>query len=221
MSRPTWVVVVARTGPTAKSRLAGVLDPEERTELALAMLTDVLATCRAADVDGVVAVVSSAEGRALAEQLGVTALTDDGGDMNRAAAAGLEAAVARGAEAALVLPGDVPLVGHDDLVAMKLAGAGGPSLVVAPDSVGAGTNGLLLSPPSTQALAFEGASAERHLRRARELGMRAIRLTLPGLELDVDTPEDLARLRTFDPGGRTGRLLARLYGSQPAGRLAP
>ena len=51
-----WAVVVARTGPTAKSRLGPVLDCGQRIGLARAMLADVVAACRRAELRGPVVV---------------------------------------------------------------------------------------------------------------------------------------------------------------------
>src|ERR1051326_7768161 len=86
-----WAVVVSRVGRGAKSRLASVLDPDRRQDLATAMLADVLGVCTspAAAPDGVVAVVDDPGAAMLADRRGALAIPDAGGDMNRAAAAGV------------------------------------------------------------------------------------------------------------------------------------
>src|SRR4051812_22494931 len=100
------VVVVARAGNGAKSRLAGVLSAPQRHALVLAMLADVLAVCHATpEVDGAIVVTHASV--ALPPR---TVRVDDPaeGDMNAAVRAGLSAASARGAETVLVLPADIP-----------------------------------------------------------------------------------------------------------------
>src|SRR5207248_902325 len=106
-----WAVVVTRVGDGTKSRLSQVLDPVQRRELTLTMLADVLAVCAShSALDGTIAVVDTLEARTLARGFGAQAIADPGGDMNAAALAGLAAARACGAETAIVLPGDIPLV---------------------------------------------------------------------------------------------------------------
>ena len=118
-----WAVVVARVGHGAKSRLAGVLDPDQRRRLAMAMLADVLRVCTApaAPFHGTVAVVDDPAAVRLAERHGALAVLDGGGDMNRAASIGVHAAERLGATTVLVLPGDIPLVSPADLNALVAA----------------------------------------------------------------------------------------------------
>src|SRR6202035_2362129 len=85
-----WAVVVARVGDRAKSRLAGALDPLQRTELALAMLADVLDVCLCSGLAGTVAVVDTPAARIVAEARGALVISDSGaGDMNAAVDAGV------------------------------------------------------------------------------------------------------------------------------------
>lgn len=188
-------MVVARTGPSAKSRLAPALLPHQRAALALAMLDAVLAACRAAGLGGTVAVVDTAGGVRRALAAGARAVSEPGGGMNAAVALGVQAAREQGAEAVVVLPGDVPLVAPDDLRALVEVLRPEPRVVaVATDAVGDGTNALALRPPDLIAPAFGAASAWRHLAAGRLAGAGVACLALPSLRLDVDTPEDLQRL---------------------------
>ena len=54
--RHVWAVVVARTGPSAKSRLALALSSAERSALAQRMLRAVLEACLRADLGGILVV---------------------------------------------------------------------------------------------------------------------------------------------------------------------
>ena len=69
-------------------------------------------------------------------------------------------------------------------------------MVIVPDRHGAGTNALLLSPPDAIEPSFGPGSFARHAARAREAGVAARVAALPSLGLDVDTPDDLAALRS-------------------------
>jgi len=205
-----WAVVVARVGDGAKSRLAHVLDPTQRHELALAMLADVLAVCASpnAPLDGVIAVLDTLEARTLARGFGAQAIPDDGGDMNRAVRAGISAALACGAETAIVLPGDIPLLSVSDLFALiDAATEDQRAVVVGASRDGQGTNALLLRPPAVITPSFGPPSVDRHLRLARSAGATARVLSNLGLSHDVDTPADLAALADLPVGRSTARLL--------------
>jgi 2-phospho-L-lactate guanylyltransferase len=195
-----WAVVVSRVGRGAKSRLASVLDPDRRQDLATAMLADVLGVCTspAAALDGVVAVVDDPGAAMLADRRGALAIPDAGGDMNRAAAAGVRAAQSHGATTVIVLPGDIPLISPSDLHALLTAAADAPcAVVVGASRDGQGTNALLLRPPGAIAPAFGPPSVERHVRLAEAAGALTCVLTNLGLALDIDTPSDLAVLLAF------------------------
>jgi 2-phospho-L-lactate guanylyltransferase len=210
-----WIVVVARVGPGAKTRLARVLAAADRRRLALAMLADVLEVCTRAGLNGTLAVVDLPAAQAVAERADAIALADPGrGDMNAAVAAGLRAVRERGARTALVLPGDVPLISATDVQALVEAAGQAPRAVI----VGAshdqqGTNALLLRPLDVIVPAFGPPSLARHL----EAGLAAGALTLAradlGLALDIDTPADLTTLRRAILPAHTAAALAHLHNS--------
>jgi 2-phospho-L-lactate guanylyltransferase len=221
----TWAVVVARTGLSAKTRLAGVLPRAvDRAQLARAMLADVLAACAAAGVSGTLVVTDSGAGWSTAWNWGARPLLDPQAGLNAAVGSGLAEAVRMGAGRALVLPGDVPLVRPSDVQAV-LAAAGDLErvLVVVPDHSGEGTNGLVVRPPAGVTPAFGPGSAAAHLAQLPE----AVRHECSSLALDIDTPDELARLieRAAEAGPATRRFLAsRAFGEQasprPPGRPA-
>lgn len=187
-----WAVIVARTGPSAKQRLAGVLSAAERAALAQRMLDSVLRACTAAGLAGTVVVTDSERGFLKARAAGALALPDPAAGLNAAVALGLDAVSQQApGTAALVLPGDVPMVEPADLHTIVAAAADHPRVVVVvPDAAGRGTNALLLRPPQLIAPSFGEPSCERHLAAARRRG-EAIRLEVPRLAVDID---DLARL---------------------------
>jgi len=205
----TFGIVVARTSQTAKSRLAPMLAPAERAELALSMLADVLAACQTTSLAGVCVVTDSLEGRRLARHLGAQPARDPGAGMNAAVALGVQLAIEAGCSAALVLPGDVPFTRDADIsYILDVAAGERAAAVVVPDASGLGTNALLLRPPRLIDPAFGERSAARHLRAARGSGARVIELPVARLGLDIDTPADLARLVDQSvPGTSTFRFL--------------
>jgi 2-phospho-L-lactate/phosphoenolpyruvate guanylyltransferase len=112
-----------------------------------------------------------------------------------AAQAGVRAAVERGAERVLLVPGDCPALDPDEVSRLLARGGPPPHVVIVPDRHGSGTNALLLAPPDALAPAFGAGSFARHAARARAAGAAVKVCELPSLGLDVDTPDDLAALR--------------------------
>lgn len=186
-----WAVVVARIDG-AKSRLAAVLGQQERRELALSMLDAVLAASAAARLAGVLAVVDAEAAAQVGRKRGVEVLLQQPRGMNAAVAAAIEFVLKRGAAAAIVLPGDVPLVCPADLAALvDAADNARRAVVVGASRDGTGTNALLLRPPDVIAPSFGPPSVERHLAAGRAAGAFSQRIDGLQLALDVDTPRDL------------------------------
>lgn len=214
MTDSVWIVVVARVGSAAKSRLAGRLSADQRRRLALAMLADVVAVCRQARgiVAGTLAVVDEPAARAVAAQVGAFVISDPGsGDMNAAAVAGVAAAATRGATTVLIVPGDVPLISVDDIRALlDAAGAERRAVVIGASHDGQGTNALLLRPTNVIAPAFGPPSVGRHVQMGLAARAHTVVRSGLGLALDIDTPDDLQALARERLGPRVAAIAAEL-----------
>src|SRR5438477_10230949 len=106
----TFALVPAKALANAKTRLAPALSEAQRADLSLAMLRHVLAEVR--ETEGVVsyAVVSGDKKvQALAEELGVAAIDEHEGSLNRGLERGRQWAIESGAEALLVVLSALPL----------------------------------------------------------------------------------------------------------------
>jgi 2-phospho-L-lactate guanylyltransferase len=198
-----------------KQRLAGVLAPAEREQLARAMLHDVLRALAAAALDHVWVVTRDPAVAAIARTHGAEALVEAENRGHTAAVALAQAEAARrGARVFLTVPGDVPQATADELA--ELAGAveaGTPAF--APSRSGLGTNGAALAPPDAMPLTFGEPSFARHLETARRHGLAPRVLALPGLALDIDGPEDLTTLLAETADTETRRLVARWLAAEP------
>jgi 2-phospho-L-lactate/phosphoenolpyruvate guanylyltransferase len=186
----TAVVIAVRSFEGAKSRLGAVLDAEERRDLVERLLRRTVAAALNTPAVGDVVVVSTdPEVLEVATSAGARPLRQLSRGLNPAI---LEARAAILADRLLVLPADLPAVTAGDLVAILAAGdaAGAPSVVLAPDRHGRGTNALLLAPPDVIDPAFGGDSRAAHTWFATSAG--AAFVEVPGiLALDIDTPDDL------------------------------
>jgi 2-phospho-L-lactate guanylyltransferase len=187
-------VVVPFRGAGGKHRLAPLLEPA-RTELALAMLGDVLAACVSVGATTVVSNdVAAAE---LAAAHGAEVLADPGDGQGAAVAAAL-ALLSEGP--ALVVNADLPLVRPADLLAL-LAMVPPGGLAYAPAADGT-TNALALASPELFAPLYGAGSAARFAAHAEQLGRAAAAAPLPGLVADIDTLADLERAGPW-AGART------------------
>lgn len=194
----------------AKARLAPVLDEGGRRLLTLAIFRDVLAAaldCPA--LDGVAVTTRDRDILSLAANRGAQPLPDPGG-LNVALRSASRALAERRATRLVILAADLPLVTPEDIAAVAEAAA---EIAIVPSKDG-GTNAMAL-PPGAIPFRFGPDSAERHVEEAQRAGLRVDRLHLPRLTLDIDTPEDLDRLRlaaaaTGPVGRNTREALAQL-----------
>ena len=215
------VVVPVKSFNNAKKRLATVLTAPQRAELMKHMLDDVLtAIVATAEVEGITVVTSDEE---VAQWVGKRAqrikiplrVFDPGlSPVNVLAEAGLCHAystaaadlVSRGASTMLLLPADIPLVTKADIHAL-LAQHACPGVSMAAAGSDGGTNALLVSPPNIIAPAFGENSCQRHSAHAREQGVEPAVLNSAGLNLDIDTLEDIQALLAADRECATLRYL--------------
>jgi 2-phospho-L-lactate guanylyltransferase len=193
----TLAIVPVKRFAAAKQRLAERLASGSRQSLMQAMLADVLATLRRAHEVHAIAVVTAdplAESIAMGDRVEVLADSEQSGQ-SAAATVGVRHALAAGFERALLVPADTPLVEPADIDDLLRRCQRDPvEAAIVPDRHGTGTNALVLSPPDAIEPAFGPGSRERHERLAREHGTSHRVEALPSLELDVDTPDDLAEL---------------------------
>lgn len=213
----TAAVLPIKSFTRAKQRLGEAVGGDDRQELAQAMAGDVLAALAAVPaLDDVVVVTAEPLAARAAERTGAAVVHDpDESGQSGAALRGIDAAVVRGAERALLVPGDCPALDPDEVAGLLAHGFEPPHVTIVPDRHGTGTNALLLTPPEAIVPAFGPGSFARHAVLARAAGATVKVSELPSLGLDVDTPGDLAALRAalaLWPGaaGRTRAVLDRL-----------
>lgn len=190
----------------AKGRLAELLDGTQRAALALATLETVVEAVSDAGMDAVVLTGDEAVAKALP---GVRVLDEDPGvsGLNTQ----LEYALGEiDRPEMLILHADLPLATGSALRALARAAMPAPSVTMV-ESPDGGTNAMLLRPPARFALAYGRDSAALHRAAAISAGMPVTTIRSPELELDLDTPGDLAALLEGPGGAQTkaGQLLAR------------
>jgi 2-phospho-L-lactate guanylyltransferase len=194
----------------AKKRLAGVLTPEERFQLAEAMLADTLRAVRGVRRAERIFVVTNYEPvMRVAEENGWEILREERqiseSDSVDAASRICED---RGVTALLRVPLDVPLVQASDIDELLAVECEAPALVIVPSRDGLGTNAILRMPPALFPSHFGMGSFAKHVGEAEHIGARVIFRRSPRLEMDVDDEADLRVLLKNDlRGTETGRWL--------------
>ena len=209
----TAILPVKRFG-AAKQRLAAGVGKERRAAIVAAMLEDVLEAIGATRlVERTIVVTSEPRAVELATAAGAEIVADpDEGGHSGAALAGMARAREIGAECALLLPGDCPLLDPRELERL-LTGVPGNYVTVVPDRHGMGTNALALAPPGAIEPAFGEGSCARHVAAAREAGVPHSVEELPSLGLDLDTPADVIALtRVLEADRSRARRTARALG---------
>ncbi|MCK9543872.1 MAG: 2-phospho-L-lactate guanylyltransferase [Novosphingobium sp.] len=184
-----WACIPVKPPHGGKSRLAPVLSPVERREMAGAMLARVVSAGQASALIDTVCLVGTAR-NGLPESLRL--LPDPGRGLNPALQGALEIAVREGVSRLVLIHGDLPRVTASDLDALARVPEG--IVGIAPDRHGTGTNALSLPlpPASGFRFAFGIGSFARHRREAARIGSPALLIETPGLACDVDDPADLA-----------------------------
>jgi 2-phospho-L-lactate guanylyltransferase len=171
-----FALVPIKDPALGKSRLAPLLNEDERHALNLLLARRTLAVC--ARVFGA------------AHTLAVT-----GKGINGALAAAAERAMGAGANSIVVVPTDLALISESNLQAALAAMPEARGCVLVPDRRGTGTNLLALAPARADLFSFGEPSLERHASMARQAGCDVRIHHCDELGLDLDQPDDYNHLR--------------------------
>lgn len=194
--RATIVVPVKPFGE-AKTRLAGVLAPDDRERLSRLFFRHVLGVV--AGLHGIarcIIVSRSIEALDLARAAGASALVEIGSGLN--AALDQSFLVARQDHGMLALSADLPWLTSDDVTAMLSEGAA--DIRIAVDGADKGTNALFMSRPGLIKPRFGTGSYVAHQKASANAGLKCDVIRRPGLASDIDTPADLLLLAADQSG---------------------
>jgi 2-phospho-L-lactate guanylyltransferase len=194
----------------AKQRLAPLLNPEERFELAQAMLADTIRAVRGVRrADKIFVVTNYAPAMRAAEENGWGLLRED---QQISESVSVDAAsrlcAERGITSLLRLPLDVPLVQSSDIDELLAVDCAAPALVIVPSRDGTGTNAILRTPPALFPSHFGSGSFAKHCAEAQRVHAQIVIRHNSRLEMDVDDEADLQALAQQDlRGTETGAWL--------------
>jgi 2-phospho-L-lactate guanylyltransferase len=190
-------LVPVKSLSAGKSRLAPVLPGKEREALSVYMLGKVLDALLLAERFHWIGVVTDdPRVEAVARERAVHTLREDGAiDENRSIAYGSRICREMGAHSLLVIHADLPLVTAGDIQTLLSKGGGAAKIVLCPSKEGTGTNALYRTPPEVIPACFGPGSFSRHVAEAAARKIPWEKCSLPGIAVDLDTPEDLEKLR--------------------------
>jgi len=195
-----WAIVPVKPLRRGKSRLAGTLTEDERTELNRALLQHTLETLsELKEVDGVLVVSRDPNALTIARNHGARTVQEDGQpELNTALKRATIVAQVYATRGVLVLPADLPLVTREDILTLIQRATEPPVVVIAPDRHKKGTNALLISPPGLIEYDFGENSFQRHCELVKKAGARLEIVDLPSLGLDLDVPEDFEIIKALE-----------------------
>ncbi len=192
----------------AKQRLGATLDQEHRSQLAVAMLRDVMTAASEIRPRVDVALVTSDwRAKELAAEFGFLVIEDT---RNESETAAIEMATAwseaQGYDTTIVVPGDIPLARSEELHQV-LDAAAEEGMVLVPAYDRRGSNCILRRPAAIIPLRFGNDSFLPHCEAMRATGKPLVILEFPGIGLDIDNPHELDLLLAREGDTNAQRLL--------------
>lgn len=192
-----WAVLPVKDLENVKTRLAPALSPVERVSLFNCMLHDVLtAMSKVSAVRNLLMVTRDAQVGRIGESYGAKILWEPSNHGHSEAVSGAARwLISRGANGFMQVPADIPGVRPDELsgVIAVHRKALQRSFTISPSHDYFGSNCVLCTPPDLLELTFGYDSFRMHMQRARAQGIEPKVVEYPGIALDIDTPQDLAR----------------------------
>ncbi len=218
----TSAIIPVKPFRAAKSRLSSILSLAQRSQLAEAMLHDVLSAVGAAESIGEIFVVTSDPQAAfVAGRFGARVIEDTAAELNGAlAAAQLWIAKNRPAGSHLVLPADLPAATSRDIDGLSTMLGGPDSAVIVPAHDGDGTNAILSGYDAAISFSFGPGSFQRHVNTAFGAGLNVVTPYIKHLGHDLDRPQDINAILELAEGTQTAQWLSTLPALRHSERMA-
>jgi 2-phospho-L-lactate guanylyltransferase len=209
-------IVPVKAVDASKSRLRDDFSADEVERLATALLRDVLgALLGARSIERVVVATPDHNVARIARDAGAEAILRDDSGLNAAVERAAHDLAAEGADAVLVVLGDVAGARSDDIDRL-VASLPGSGVALAPSRDG-GTAALLRRPHDAIPAGFGPDSAKLHRERAERAGLPLVATPLASLAIDVDRRDDLEALVASDAPAPHTRAIWRTLAQGRAG----
>jgi len=195
-------IIPVKRFANSKSRLSTVLSVQDRIQLGQFMLEDTLKTlvkCRS--LSEIVVVSADEKAGNIAKRYGVSIISQvqDEGVNSAVAEADRYAEEKKKADATIVIPQDLPLLGAADVDGISSAAVGN-CIVICPSLRYDGTNLLLRMPPRIISTSYDNNSYDSHIMFATAKRATVQVIEQEHLMFDIDTEEDARQLVHMDQG---------------------
>lgn len=193
-----FVIVPVKEISKAKNRLSGVLSESQRSELAKAMLTDVLLELKQCSLpDKICILTSDPDVKQHAIKFGFEIIHEDTQfSESTSVDNGSIKCMEMGALSVLRIPGDIPLIKSSDIDFIFENEKPYPHVILVPSGDETGTNAILRKPPDCIPSRFGEGSLSKHLNEAYKAGLPVQVIKNKRFSLDVDDPDDLSKVIT-------------------------
>lgn len=188
-----WAIVPVKPLGRAKSRLADVMTPEDREELATRLLKRTVRMLMSLSaIQGVLVISRDSKALAMVRDLGAQTVQESGTpELNNALLRATQVLKAWGANASLIVPADIPLLVREDIERVVMLGRYHNSVVLVPDRHGDGTNLMFVRPPGLIPYAYGEGSFSKHQKYANDVDASVQVYRSERVALDLDTVDDL------------------------------
>ena len=199
-------IVPVNVPNVSKKRLSSRLDANQRANLTITMLINVLSALKRSSSIGSIAVVcADRKVQALVERCGATFLWE-GRRRGLNPALNFAMRQVHSDSSVLIVHADLPLLAPYDVDSL-VRHAGNCSLALAPSKDGMGTNAILMRSPNMIQLAFGKRSFRRHELFARQVNLPYRVIRIHGIAFDIDDEQDLDELVKHYANRQTRRVM--------------
>ncbi len=191
-----WLIIPVKKINDAKFRLKSLLNHNQRKQLFLAMLEDVLSAVKSIpEIENISLATICPTAIKIGKKYNASILDtflDEG--QTEAIKKSAKTLDKNGIKNMLLLPADVPLITETEIRKVIEAHKSHPMMTIVPARDKRGSNCIALSPPTAVPLSFGPNSYFPHIELARNSELKLNSISLPGIGLDIDTPSDLKEL---------------------------
>ncbi|MDG2061512.1 MAG: 2-phospho-L-lactate guanylyltransferase [SAR86 cluster bacterium] len=192
-----WSLVPIKSFKRPKSRLNDILSLDERRSLVRKMLSDVIKVQQntKAFTEHLI-VTEDEEVIRFAKKLGCKSLLQKKPGLNQGVKEGVSYSMSNGAKSIFIMHGDIPGVdqasifsiinAHNELLINNVA-----AVTLLPDTIGAGTNCMICTPPNAIKFRYGIDSCSYHLEEAGQVKVKIKIHKANKLSADIDVRQDL------------------------------
>ncbi|RMH57878.1 MAG: 2-phospho-L-lactate guanylyltransferase [Candidatus Hydrogenedentota bacterium] len=211
------VVVPAKEPSDSKTRLAPLLSPERRRELALLLLQETLRRIRSVSGVDLIVITNGPTVENIASSLGATVLREK---TARGESAAVEEAtryvVENGYSRQIVVPGDLASLDPEELSRLVSFPLAPPAVLLSPAVDDDGTNAVVTAPPDILHFRFGERSFAGYRTQCSVRGIPCAVVRLRSFVLDIDTPRDLEQFLIKHPEHPAARAAAEWFHETPS-----